>query len=105
MIVKCKVCDQPVQTTQGKIVMCTGCGTTVNWSDMMAARKHVRVGHNKLSRARYRRNTRGKAVLTDPLPTTRKGVRRLIAESRSPWRKVSRYRPKCGKRKMATRRY
>lgn len=103
MIVKCRVCEQPVQRTRGERSMCTNCGTTVNQSDMMNACKHVRIGHNRLSRARYTRDSRGCAVRTKPLPTTRKRVRKLIAENRQPWRKLSRYRPKCGKRKMATR--
>jgi len=80
MLIKCNRCGAPILNAKTG-TMCTSCGSTVSFADVMKAAKFVRMGKAHGHVRRYRVGKDGE-IEERQLPTTHRGRRRFVVEQK-----------------------
>jgi len=80
MLIKCKRCGAPILNAKTG-TMCTSCGSTVSFADVMEAAKLVRMGKAHGYVGRYQVGKDGE-IEECQFPTTHRGRRRFVVKQK-----------------------
>ena len=80
MLVKCKQCGTPIRNAKTG-TMCTSCGSTVSFMDIMESVKFVRMGKARGHVRRFKIGEDGK-IKTRRFPTTHRRRKQFVAKRR-----------------------